>query len=271
MIIKCPNIPQQECIRDIIPTPRTAFLIVHSPENPKQEHKDVIAFLKSILKEFHYKTRIEVEDSRGGDILCSICAKIQSTPLSIVIYTQDSPKGTVANLFLECGLSYGFGRETIILIEKGVEAPSDLSRSKYIRYDTKKPQKFKKKLRDKIKDIIEYVEVLEKFGTIAFDAGDLEKAAEYYKMCFLILGDHDYHKKLKEISKLLEQTTVPKEVSGLRKRLKENLDKFLRLSDVCDKRISRVIKNTSASPTKKINKTDHNKTSTIPNAWKFTQ
>lgn len=68
-------------------------------------------------------------DISSGDIMCKICEEMQKCKYLIFNISGLNP-----NVMLELGLSYGLGKETIVIKEKGTKNISDIAGIEYIEY-----------------------------------------------------------------------------------------------------------------------------------------
>ena len=83
-----------------------------------------IALESSGLSHFKANDRIE-----NKDIMCKICKEMQEAEYHIFNISDLNP-----NVMLELGLSYGLGKETIVIKDKDTRNISDLSNTEYIEY-----------------------------------------------------------------------------------------------------------------------------------------
>jgi nucleoside 2-deoxyribosyltransferase len=74
----------------------------------------------------HFKADDRIENR---DIMCKICEEIQKAEYLIFNISDLNP-----NVMLELGLSYGLGKETILVKHKDSNNISDLSNTEYIEY-----------------------------------------------------------------------------------------------------------------------------------------
>lgn len=80
--------------------------------------------------EYAQKTYFRADDRiENRDVMCKICEEMQKSKYLIFNISGHNP-----NVMLELGLSYGLGKETIIIKDKKSNNISDLSNTEYIEY-----------------------------------------------------------------------------------------------------------------------------------------
>ena len=114
------------------------------PKNPKLDNNKVFVgmpFDKKYLDSYEYGIKIAIEsigmktfraDEKitNKDIMCKICEQMQICKYLIFNISGHNP-----NVMLELGLSYGLGKETIIIKDKETKHISDLANIEYIEYE----------------------------------------------------------------------------------------------------------------------------------------
>lgn len=113
------------------------------PKNPKLDNQKVfigMPFDNRYLDSYEYGIKIALDSSglkpyradekiSNKDIMCKICEQMQ-----ICKYLVFNISGLNPNVMLELGLSYGLGKETIIIKDKDTKTISDLANTEYIEY-----------------------------------------------------------------------------------------------------------------------------------------
>lgn len=115
---KCPLNPQLKKNRAFIAMP-------FSDEYTDAYQYGVVPALNSAGYE-HYKADNEINNK---DLMCKICAEIQSCGIVIVNISGLNP-----NVMLELGLAYGLGKSVIIIKDKHTSTVSDIGSIEYIEY-----------------------------------------------------------------------------------------------------------------------------------------
>lgn len=94
------------------------------------EYKDSYEYgIKLAIEGMAYKPYMANNDISTKDILCKLCNEMQSSRLLIFNISGLNP-----NVMLELGLSYGLGKETIVVKDKNTKCITDLASIQYIEY-----------------------------------------------------------------------------------------------------------------------------------------
>lgn len=113
------------------------------PKNPQLEKRKVfigMPFDSKYLDSYEYGIKIALqsqglsayradENISNLDIMCKICEEIQKCKYLIFNISGLNP-----NVMLELGLSYGLGKETLIIKDKETKNISDIANIEYIEY-----------------------------------------------------------------------------------------------------------------------------------------
>jgi hypothetical protein len=113
------------------------------PKNPQLKNNKVfigMPFDDEYLDSYKYGIEIALKghgleyyradkDISTNDVMCKICEQMQ-----ISKYLIFNISGLNPNVMLELGLSYGLGKETIIIKDKKTKSISDLGSNEYIEY-----------------------------------------------------------------------------------------------------------------------------------------
>ncbi len=114
------------------------------PRKPSIKQNQVFVgmpFLDKFFNVFEYGIKIALENNlnkivyradnniENKDIMCKICYEMQSSKTLIFDISGSNP-----NVMFELGLSYGLGKETILLKDTDTKIISDLSNVEYIEY-----------------------------------------------------------------------------------------------------------------------------------------
>lgn len=96
----------------------------------RDEHNDGFEFGLKPALEVSGKEYFRADDRiESIDVMCKICEEMQKSKFLIFNISDHNP-----NVMLELGLSYGLGKETIIIKDKKTSSISDLSNTEYIEY-----------------------------------------------------------------------------------------------------------------------------------------
>lgn len=114
------------------------------PRNPELKKGQVFVgmpFSSEYYNDYEYGIKIALENMLGKkifradsvieniDIMCKICYEMQTSESLIFVISGSNP-----NVMFELGLSYGLGKETILLKKSDTKPISDLSNVEYIEY-----------------------------------------------------------------------------------------------------------------------------------------
>ncbi|HAU0827255.1 TPA: hypothetical protein ACJ6XF_003311 [Legionella pneumophila] len=172
------------------------------------EVKKMRESLQTLCEQKQYNIIDASSQVTGRDFLLKIWKLIAASPLSIGISHEDIPYTTQMNIYYELGVAQALGKESIIVKSKNSEVPSDFIRSEYIVYDEHFPKNFLKFL-ESVDEQAEHYELM---------ADQLEKnpvlAIDYLRRAFLITGNKDLQRKVKQ---LLSE-------SGLHERAKNSVE-----------------------------------------------
>lgn len=136
-LVKPDNIPKHQ-IRRCLKTG-----VNGCPKNPILEKNKVfigMPFRDEYVNDFEFGLKPALEKSEkvcfraddkieNRDVMCKICEEMQKSNYLIFNISDHNP-----NVMLELGLSYGLGKETIIIKDKKTRNISDLSNTEYIEY-----------------------------------------------------------------------------------------------------------------------------------------
>jgi len=135
--------------------PRTFF--VGFPFKP-QYTKDLKEKIDQVANQLNLNPLYPAETQKKGVILCKVCKEIQETDFSVFDITERNP-----NVMLEVGLSFGFGKEVVLLnnpkyaeeLRKGY--PIDLNGILIVQYDAVSDIKDRRDFKEKISEIMKYL------------------------------------------------------------------------------------------------------------------
>lgn len=117
-IVGCPKNPECDNRKVFIGMPFSA------------KHTDSYNFgIKPALAAVGMRSYRADDKIKNQDIMCKICEEMQ-----ICKYLVFNVSGLNPNVMLELGLSYGLGKETIIIKDEETEMISDISNIEYIEY-----------------------------------------------------------------------------------------------------------------------------------------
>jgi len=220
------SLNQEECSIKVKRIPKTYFLMIESCRRRDRKTVEIEKNIKKICSKKGYKIVKAADIKRSKDYLCKICELIQSVAFGIAVYTDNTPPDTLGNISYEVGCMHSLGKEVYIVKTNKARVPSD-----FIRTENNEEKKLKKDLIKRLNDLKEQVKYMRKLGELSFEAGDLEKASEYFKRIYLIMKDSKAKSKLKTIlSKINEISKRTGSDKGLYLRLSDNLKYFLKLT-----------------------------------------
>lgn len=124
---KCLKLDVNKCPKD--PKLDNNRVFVGMPFDNK--YKDSYEYgIKIAIESLGMTTYRADEEISNRDIMCKICEQMQICKYLIFNISGQNP-----NVMLELGLSYGLGRETIIIKDKDTKHISDLANIEYIEYE----------------------------------------------------------------------------------------------------------------------------------------
>ncbi|MEX2345437.1 MAG: hypothetical protein WD604_07480 [Balneolaceae bacterium] len=179
-------------------SPRSCFIMTKLGKPIPPIITEIRKALSVKLNERSIKEIDASSEVTGRDFLLKIWKQILSVPPGICIIDETMNAQTMANVFYEIGVLQSYGKETLIIKTKKTKIPSDFVRTEYISFD----QHFDSSL-DKYFNFffsleeyfIQMSEQLENNPLLSID---------YLKRAYLISGDEDYKKKVKELSNALD-------------------------------------------------------------------
>ena len=96
----------------------------------RAEFEDAYEYgIRRPLEELGLKVWRADQEPKNIDLLCKICEGLQSSRYAVL-----NISGWNANVFLELGLAYGLGRETLIIKDRQSQVPTDLKGIQYFEY-----------------------------------------------------------------------------------------------------------------------------------------
>lgn len=122
MIVRCPN-TEQECNINIVPQPKTGFLIISNDENKSEIRKHI----GDLFEKQNFTLIDAMSNKKTGNFYCKICSMILSCPFGVALITKNTKKTALRNIFLEIGLLTAFGKELIILTDNKRNILSDFA------------------------------------------------------------------------------------------------------------------------------------------------
>lgn len=215
----CPN-SGDECHKRIKPLPKTAFLIISYSGEKFREIENTIV---KTLKEKDYQVILAKDIKQSRNLLCKICQTIRSTPIGIIVYTEDTPKRSLPNIFYELGLITAFGKEPILIKSKKAKIPSDLHGLEWIEFERLD------ELAENLSMTIDHLEEIANYyldrAYICEEAGDTYNAVIFFERSYLLNPKKEI---LHELDKIREELKKEKEGdSTLSRRLIDEINNFL--------------------------------------------
>lgn len=173
--------------------PKTCFLLTQLGGKPAAEASRIHIAIKKGLDAEGISWTDAASVVTGKDYLLKIWKMIFSVPLVIAVVQRDMPALTRLNIFYELGVAQAMGKETVVVVGKDTEVPSDLVRSEYIPFDGRFKSKFKQFLSG-------YSDLADHYETIAdqFDRNPV-LAIDYLRRSFLISGQDYIQQKAQDI------------------------------------------------------------------------
>lgn len=220
------SLHQEECSIKVRPNPKTCCLMIESRKNREKKAAQVEKNIRKICSLKGYKVVKASDIKRSKDFLCKICELIQSVAFGIAVYTDNMPPDTLGNISYEIGCMYSLGKEAYIVKTSKAKIPSDFIRTEYI-----EEKRLRKDLLRRLNELKKQAKYMYKLGELSFEAGDLEKAAEYFKRIYLVVKDKNAKKKLNTILQKINAISKKSDADkGLYLRLADNLRYFLKLA-----------------------------------------
>jgi hypothetical protein len=109
----------------------TCFLLTQIGGAPTNEVEQIQQAILSVLKSRNIKLTDATSEVTGKDFLLKIWKMIYSVPLVVAVVQRDMPALTRLNIFYELGVAQAMGKETVVVVGKDTEVPSDLVRTEY--------------------------------------------------------------------------------------------------------------------------------------------
>lgn len=159
--------------------PRTFF--VGFPFKPFYT-KDLRQNIDEVAKRLNITPLYPAETQKKGVILCKVCKEIQETDFCVFDITERNP-----NVMLEVGLTFGFGKEAILLNnhlyaeELGKKYPIDLSGILIVQYEAASDLKEKADFTEKIKDVLRFLYPQISADKLAEIRGAIDRYNEFEK------------------------------------------------------------------------------------------
>lgn len=229
-MIICPN-SGDECTKQLIkPKSRTAFLIIAYPDENDGEVFDKIHNIEQTIIDSFDSNNYNVilaRDVKGRNLYCKICQQIQSVPIGVIVYTEETPSVSFPNLFLELGIMSSFGKELILLKDYKVNIPNDLHGLEWTLF------KDAEDLTGQLSEQIEQYEETSDYyyndmGKFFREKGDLVKVIDYYKRAYLLYPREEILGELDELLEEIGRISQDDRYYALSIRLKDNLKYFLK-------------------------------------------
>lgn len=220
------SLHQEECSISIKPNPKTYFLMIESHKGREEKTIEIEKNIKTCCSAKGYEIIKATDIKRSKDFLCKICELIQSVAFAIAVYTDNMPQATLGNISYEIGCMHSLGKEVYIIKSSKAKIPSDFIRTEYI-----EERNLIKDLTKRLEGLRKQADYMASLGELFFEAGDLEKAAEYFKKVYLIIKDPKAKNELEVILSKINQISKKTEGDkGLHLRLADNLRHFLKLA-----------------------------------------
>ena len=129
----------------------------------------------------------------GKDFLLKIWKLVYSVPMVIALVDRYTPVPTLYNIYYELGVAQAMGKESVVVIGKDADVPTDLMRTEYVSYD----DNFNRNLKQ---FVAEFGELADFYGTISeqLDRNPI-LAMDYLRRSYLISGNDNARDKARSI------------------------------------------------------------------------
>lgn len=178
----------------------------------------------------HGFTPVTADSNVGGkDYLGRIVDLIRGTGLTVAVFSHETRTTAFANICLELGMAVTFGKPIVVVKSEAAPPPSDLKRTDWIVLDPDRPDPFRAKIRQAVKQLDGWVGFVEaQLETLAVASKpDCGIAFELALKAFLISGEERFI----ENAELLLERLGPPDNDGTYsdlERLRQDIGIFVR-------------------------------------------
>ena len=202
--------------------PRSVFMMRQLGEPPEIDRK-----ITEVATEVFGSAEISVLDANsstgGKDFLERILGLIRGAGFVAALFSDSTRRTAFANISLELGFAAMCGKPLIIIKSKGAKAPSDLTRTDYIEYDSDDVEGFTNMLRlaiDEVNALADFERVKLEVALEA-DQMDCAIAFERVRKAFLLTGESAYLDHAQTVLNRLNAARENQDVDDLRREREE--------------------------------------------------
>ena len=202
--------------------PRSVFMMRQLGEPPEIDQK-----ITEVATEVFGSAGISVLDANsstgGKDFLERILSLIRGVGFVAALFSDSTRRTAFANISLELGFAAMCGKPLIIIKSKGAKAPSDLTRTDYIEYDSDDVEGFTNMLRlaiDEVNALADFERVKLEVALEA-DQMDCAIAFERVRKAFLLTGKSAYLDHAQTVLNRLNAARENQDVDDLRREREE--------------------------------------------------
>jgi len=123
---RCPKVGVEGCPKNSILEKNKVFIGMPFRDEHVNDYEFGLKPALDAAGKIYFRADDRIDNK---DIMCKICEEMQKSKYLIFNISDHNP-----NVMLELGLSYGLGKETIIIKDKKTNNISDLSNTEYIEY-----------------------------------------------------------------------------------------------------------------------------------------
>ena len=202
--------------------PRSVFMMRQLGEPPEID-REMAAVATGVFDAAGISV-LDANSSIGGkDFLERILSLIRGVGFVATLFSDSTRRTAFANISLELGFAAMCGKPLVIMKSKGAKAPSDLTRTDYIEYDSDDLENFTNKLQMAIDEVNVLAEFERAKLEVALDADQMDCAIafERARKAFLLTGERAYVNHAQTILDRLDVAQENQIVGDLRREREE--------------------------------------------------
>jgi hypothetical protein len=217
----------------LLTTPRTLFpkhaFVMRQIGNPPALDEAMTAIVQEVFEERGIGLKDADASTGSKDFLERILGLIRGTGLTIAIFSEDTRGTAMANIALELGFASMCGKPLVIAKSKAAAAPSDLTRTDWIEYDSENAGRFRVKLNQAIDEIEEVAQFTELLLDMALNAPEMDCAIAFERASkgFLLTAEPRFLDAAEEISRRLAEAAHGDKIADL-ERVRSDVEMFVR-------------------------------------------
>lgn len=202
--------------------PRSVFMMRQLGEPP-----EIDQHISAVATEVFGAAGISVLDASssigGKDFLERILGLIRGVGFVAALFSDSTRRTAFANISLELGFAAMCGKPLIIIKSKGAKAPSDLTRTDYIEYDSDDVAEFTSTLRLAINEVSALADFERLKLEVALEADQMDCAIafERARKAFLLTGERAYVDHAQSVLNRLNSAQENQDVDDLRREREE--------------------------------------------------